>query len=348
MSALSKALPDPAGGAESEARHYLCYFDINYLTRGLALYASLRRHGGNFVLWILCLDQESEAVLRRLALGRIHVLTLSELELADPALLAVKPGRLPLEYYWTCGPSALCHILKLSPQIRSLTYLDADMYFFSDPEALFTILGNNSILVTDQGVVDSRGTGQFNVGIVIFRNTPNTVRCIRRWREQCLEWCFDRFEDGKHGDQGYLNNWPDLYDVTIVGPALAGLAPWNINQKKLWLDSGWVTCDEGPLVCYHFARLRRVAKWVYELHDYRFHRTKLNPIARRHLYAPYVRALWESESMVLAANGRISSASAHNPSTPAGKIRRQRSSSVPWTSLARYQRFMWIIGPWVF
>ena len=50
-------------------RDFCTYFDINYLSRSLALYCSLERHDGAFRLFMLCLDDDcySEIVARRLA-----------------------------------------------------------------------------------------------------------------------------------------------------------------------------------------------------------------------------------------------------------------------------------------
>ena len=325
---------------------YATYFDANYLERGLALYQSLQRHSGSFVLWVLCLDTETEQILRELDLPFMRLLPLAELEQLDPQLLATKADRLKVEYYWTCGPSFLLHLYRILPNAQFITYVDSDIYFFHPPELLQQKLGGNSILVIDHGYIDSRGGGRFNVGLLIFRRNSQTQACLTRWRDQCLEWCFDRFEQGKHGDQGYLDEWPNLYDVTILAPNAAGLAPWNILQTPVRLDPGGLHTDQGPLYFYHFARIRRVNRWVYELHDYRFHRTTLSLVVRRHLYRPYALALSRAEAQIRSVGGKIRTGSAHNVNTPAEAIRKKRAGDVPLTSLARYQRFMFVIGPW--
>src|SRR5205823_4080108 len=121
------------GGTEGRMQpgpiHYATYFDRHYLTRGLALYRSLVRHSPPFVLWVLCLDDETHRTLARLRLDHVNIIRLAELEEADPALLEVKPGRRPLEYYLTCGPSFLLHLLRRQSEIDLLSYLDADLFF---------------------------------------------------------------------------------------------------------------------------------------------------------------------------------------------------------------------------
>lgn len=43
------------------------------------------------------------------------------------------------------------HVLRLDPTVDSVTYLDADLYFFSSPEPLFDELGAGSILMMNTG-----------------------------------------------------------------------------------------------------------------------------------------------------------------------------------------------------
>jgi hypothetical protein len=97
--------------------HYATYFDRHYLARGLALYRSLVRHSRPFVLWVLCLDEDTERTLATMRPGNVVSLSLRELERADPALAAARADRHLYEYYWTCGPAYLLYLLEL-PYVR--------------------------------------------------------------------------------------------------------------------------------------------------------------------------------------------------------------------------------------
>ncbi len=325
--------------------HYATYFDRHYLTRGLALLRSLEQHCAPFVLWVLCLDAETEELLRRLDSQHVRRVPLAELEQADPALLAVKPNRQPVEYFWTCGPALLVHVLRRDPTIETLAYLDADMFFFDAPAPIFAGLRDRSIVLMEQRYVQAKG-GRFNVGMLAFRRTPSALACLNRWREQCLEWCYDRFEPGRHGDQKYLEEWPDRYDVTILEYAGAGVAPWNVETQRIHYRGGRVLVEGDPLVVYHFARIHLIHRWIYELHDYRWQDRKMDPLVRRWIYAPYIRELYAAEGRVRQLGGRVYKGTARQPDSPGEAVRRKRAQAVPWTRLAQYQRFMFVAGRW--
>src|SRR5690349_18106461 len=82
--------------------HRFCtYFDSRYLPKGLAMYHSLRKHLGEVELWVLCLDEKARDMLAKRRLPGIKLLTLPELEAADPELAARKSERRLVEYYFT-------------------------------------------------------------------------------------------------------------------------------------------------------------------------------------------------------------------------------------------------------
>ena len=129
-------------------RHYCTYFDANYLTRGLALHGSLVRHGGDFELVVLCMDDAAAADLRRRALPRIRLLPLADLVAAYPALAAARGNRTNLEFYFTCTSWLMRHLLPQVPAGELLTYLDADLYFFAPPAAVYEEIGAASVAIT--------------------------------------------------------------------------------------------------------------------------------------------------------------------------------------------------------
>ncbi len=247
--------------------HFCTYFDSNYMPRGLCLLDSLERHCPEFTLTVLCLDDLCLERIKGLKRGNVFPVSLPELEAADPELLAVKDHRNTLEYYYTCGPSFIRYALNCSPGTNLITYLDADIYFYSNPRPLFDALEGHSIGVVGHNLPEYRGkskTGVFNVGWLSFRRDEDGMACLDRWRTQCIDWCHERFEEGKYCDQLYLDEWPNLYsgfyEFTHHG---ANVAPWNVGRYRFTLINGQVFVDEYPLVFFHFHGLRKIAPNVY-------------------------------------------------------------------------------------
>jgi hypothetical protein len=290
--------------------HYATYFDRHYLTRGLALYRSLARHSPPFVLWVLCLDDETHRTLSELPLEQVQLVCLAELERADPALLERKATRQAVEYYWTCGPAFLIYLLEQHPSIDMLTYLDADLFFFGDPSPIYDELGDGSVLLIEHRYSPSMHSifahrGVYNVGLLVFRRTSEGVACLRRWREQCIDWCFHREEPNRFADQKYLEEWPGRYEgIAVLRHRGAGLAPWNLGNYRLWHDRGRVLVDGEPLVVYHFNRLRVITGWLYDPGLWRY-RLRMTATAKSHLYVPYVRELRTAGELIHAAGGKV-------------------------------------------
>lgn len=275
--------------------HFCTYFDINYLTRGLALYESLRQHCRKpFVLWVLCFDDESHALLARLKLSGMELITQAEFEAGDTALIAIKQDRTRVAYYWTCTPSLPLYVLAHHPEVEIVTYLDADLYFYSDPQPIYDEIGSASILITEHRYAPkhaylARTSGKYNVGWLSFHRDANGLACLHWWRERCLEWCHAYYEDGKFGDQLYLDDWPERFaGVAVLQHKGAGLAPWNLAQYNLQGRQTQLTVDGQPLIFFHFHGFRCVHARVVEpaSHGYVF-----PPFAAQHIFLPYALAL---------------------------------------------------------
>lgn len=235
---------------------FCTYFDKGFILRGMALHESLVKLAPNAKLWIFAFDAYTERILKKLNLRGVRVVSLKELE--DKQLLAVKRSRSKVEYMWTSTPSLPLYIFKHSPA-KYVVYLDADEYFFSSPKSIFDELGGKSLFAVEHMYPKGReglneADGRFNVAINVFKKDKVGIRCLKRWRGQCIEWCYWRFEDGKLGDQLYLNEWPDLYGKDLVISKNIGInvAPWNVMQYKISRRAGRVYVNSSPIVCYHF------------------------------------------------------------------------------------------------
>jgi hypothetical protein len=305
-------------------RHFCTYFDINYLPRALVLYSSLHQAGVDFRLWALCLDAASFEAVERLALTGLVAVGLDELEEHDAELAAVKADRSRVEYYFTLTPSLPLYLLEREPGIDAISYLDADLRFYSSPEPVLAELSRGSVLIIPHGFPESlrhlEPYGKYNVGMVSFRNDADGVACLERWRGQCLEWCYDRLEGGRYADQAYLDAWPDTQaGVVVVDRAGVGLGPWNFMRYRIDTTGPVITVDGEPLVFYHFHRFKSVGPRVFDdgLREY----GRMPRAARALLYGGYVRDLRAARDLL----GRADQPVARSGRTPA----------MTWRNLAR-------------
>src|SRR5258706_490509 len=118
-------------------RIYCTYFDHNYLSRGLAMYHSLRRHAPGAKLWVLCLSEQCYSVLAAMKLPDLVAVPLAEFEAADAEVAATRAGRSTIEYYFTLTPAWMLFVLDRQTAAEWVTYLDADLYFFASPEPIY-------------------------------------------------------------------------------------------------------------------------------------------------------------------------------------------------------------------
>jgi hypothetical protein len=243
----------------SPTRHYCTLFDHNYLVKGLAMYQSLERYSGPFRLHILCMSDLAYQTLDALKLPHAELIRLVDFE--DSALLAVKPERSIAEYCWTCAPCLPVYVLERHSEIDFITYLDADLLFFSSLEPIYKEIGAASSVIVEHRFsprfMPSIVNGRYNVQWVSFRRDAHGMETLHWWRDRCIEWCFYRLEDERMGDQKYLDCWTTkfkgVHELQHVG---AGTGPWNYANYQIREHEGQVWVDDVPLIFYHFHSYR--------------------------------------------------------------------------------------------
>lgn len=215
--------------------HYVTLFDSLFLPQGLALHMSMERHVKEYTLWILCVDDEAYAVLTKLQLSNVRLLQLSKLETEE--LLCVKPTRSNGEYCWTLTPFAPRFVFEADPSVVRVTYLDADLWFRKHPKPIFDEFNasGKQVLITDHAYApeydQSATSGQYCVQFMTFTRQGGEV--VRKWWEdRCVEWCFARYDNGRFGDQKYLDDWPIIFSeyTHVLQRHDFTLAPWNASR----------------------------------------------------------------------------------------------------------------------
>src|SRR3989337_206301 len=154
-------------------REFCTLFDSNYVFKAVAMHESLARHHDDFRLTAFCFAGGAGDLIDRLQLRGVETVSLTELEDFDRELLSVKDDRTPVEYCWTATPALPLFVFGWQPEVGEVTYLDADLLFFSDPEALFEEMGDASVMITPHRYASEHESeeinGVYNVSWLTFR-----------------------------------------------------------------------------------------------------------------------------------------------------------------------------------
>lgn len=249
-------------------------FDSYYLDKGLTLYRSLEQCGAAFKLYIFCFDDSAYHILNELKLKYAVMIHHSEIE--DETLLKLKKERSKAEYCWTCTPVIIEYVLKHLKQ-PDCTYIDADLYFFQNPQILFDEIEKEKadIVITKHRFKNSpngrrlqKRSGKYCVEFNYFNQSANAREALEWWKKKCFEWCYHLYEPDRMGDQKYLEKFPELFQgVHELENLGGGVAPWNLGQYRLKeMKDGQLLLEEKqtghlfPLIFYHFQNIRYLSE----------------------------------------------------------------------------------------
>jgi hypothetical protein len=268
------------------------------------MYDSLKNSCDDFHLYIFAFDSIAFKILLNLQLDNATIISLNEFENED--LLRVKNTRTRAEYCWTCTSSIIDYVFDKF-NVSSCTYVDADLFFYNSPELLLNELGDEkSVLITEHRfsrlarIYEQKRAGRFCVQFITFKNIKESRTILKKWIGQCIEWCYARFEDGKFGDQKYLDNWPEEYkNVHILEHQGGGVAPWNVRQYKFITENdkilGYASAKKGKfeIIFFHFHFVRILSDGYADL--------GWNQLSKRVVdlfYRPYIEKIFEKEKFL--------------------------------------------------
>ena len=278
--------------------HFCTYFDSNYFLYGCTLLSSLKKCcRQDFRLYAAALDDRAFKLLSELDDERVVPIALADIEKFDPEYAACRNNRSKVEYYFTLSPVLPLFLMENFPEIDILCYLDSDLYFFDDPEVIFRELGDADVLIVPHRFGEKLKwkeiAGKYNVSFQLYRRSQDCFKLLQWWREKCIEWCYDVFEENRFADQKYLDYFHTIIpNVAVSSYPGAALAPWN------WMESNWqadeknggFTVDGTQVVFYHFQGFRFLFRHVM-LHNLSSYGAGMPRKLFEFLYGTYAREM---------------------------------------------------------
>lgn len=294
---------------------YCTLYNSLYLDKGLVLYDSLCECAKDFKLYVLCMDDKCYEVLSDLKQENHIPIKLSDFEEGDEELIKAKGNRSFGEYCWTCTPSIILFVIeKFNESI--CTYIDADMYFYHDPQILVGEMLNagKSVMMVPHRFSErnqhlASKVGTYCVEFNCFKNDEIGLEILNDWRNKCLKCC-NNLGDGIHwGDQKYMDEWPDLYpqNVHVCKNIGAGVATWNIELYKASKTSSFeISCaeNEGSLVFYHFAGILYYSRFLITI-NIRYGNRNIDYNFVRNLYKSYLLKIENKKKLLQQEYGLI-------------------------------------------
>jgi hypothetical protein len=261
------------------------------------LHDSLSRVARDFRLHALCMDSVSHEIIRKLSSETLRPVKVEEL--LTPRVSSVRDRTTHGQFCWVCQP-LICEFVLDSRGADVVTYLEADSLFFSNPDVLFTELGDNSVSLVPHafspGFDNTGEAGRFCVQFNAFRSDKRGRAVLGYWKSRCFEYTKDR--PRSYPGQTSLNDWPERFEgVKVIENPGAGVAPWNIQHRTINIVDSVPHVDGVPVVFYHFHQYGRYGDGSHELGHYPLTRQAIDAF-----YKPYVHALASAERRVRAVD----------------------------------------------
>ena len=232
--------------------NFCTLYDSNYISKGIALYLSIAKYTDDFTMYVMAMDRKCDEMLKEINFPHIVVECLDDN--TTPELIEAKGNRSRAEFCWTCGSFVtLCFLTKYN--LPDITYLDSDLMFFCSPQVIFDELATkNASVGLSPHFIPYNATGKYCVQYCYFKNDKDGLAALTWWKDECLKWCYSQIEDGKYGDQMYLNHMPRLFDnVCDIENRGTGIAYWNEFNYKFTKDAVLYKGCKYPYVFCHYS-----------------------------------------------------------------------------------------------
>ncbi|AGK97903.1 hypothetical protein [Clostridium pasteurianum] len=252
--------------------NYCTIFSRDSLYKGLILYDSLIKYDKSFCLFAICLEEDIRALLVSMNLPNMAVIGMSNIENEDYELAMARYNRNLKEFAWTAKAPMILYIFKYYPDIPSLIYIDGDTKFFSSPLPIFQEFSNYSVMLTRERfyIPDKdnmyRLYGSYNGGFLAFKRDHNAIEALQWFRKKCLQWCYNRSENGLYGDQIYLDSLPKMFKNVVVTENIGiNATAWHSHASIIDKQNDVVRINNVPIIFYHYSGLVYYNLYQFEL-----------------------------------------------------------------------------------
>jgi len=241
--------------------NFCTHFSSTYIPQGVALLLSVRELYPDSKIWVMPLDDISQLTLSELNIENVKVLKINQ----APGLFAnfekFLLARTFAESIFSIKPQVIEYAMKESHEGELLFYLDADTFFFA-PLHLRENFHEKSIFLSPHYFtamsLGSASAGEFNAGLVGFRNNNFGRESIRYWSSLCEEWCSVKPQSGRYADQKYLeeirNKWSAEVEILEYGN---NFGTWSFaHALQVEIRNQDIYINQKKVTSFHFHGLK--------------------------------------------------------------------------------------------
>jgi hypothetical protein len=239
--------------------HFCTISTQDHLYKVSALAESLVNQGQEVLLHVLVVDSETPAAND----NHCRYWKLSDLSSNATAQTIIRKYKANADKLrWSLKPVFLKYLLE-QEKVPRLIYLDNDLFFYSDYQFLFDLLGKHSFLLTphyykhnpkkEQNWLEANfRVGLFNAGFVGVNATA--IDTLQWWADCCIYRCEKNSFRGLFDDQKYLDLIPVMEETAyIVRHKGCNVAGWNTELCKREMINNKIKIDgKFPVVFIHF------------------------------------------------------------------------------------------------
>ncbi len=244
--------------------HYCLITDKNYINSTICLINKILPKK----IHVLCLDNYSENFFYK----NFKNLSTYKLKIIEEKydLLKIKFNRSKRSYIFTLKSFFLDYLKEFINPNEYLIYLDSDLYFFSETDIFEKIISDAAVHITPHNFDNKNNSriiyGNYNAGVVIFRNNIEGMKVLHWWKNKCYENCSLDVSEKIYSDQKYLNDFHKIsQDIIEIDNPGINLAPWNLNNYNYEIIGNRIYVNKNPLVLFHFHSFKKLLFSFYAM-----------------------------------------------------------------------------------